>query len=49
MTIFFGFGIADGMFSPEVLTSRKPLTPEEARALISEGVEIQATRQQSPR
>ncbi len=40
MTTFFGFGIADGMFSPEVLTSRKPLTPEEARALISEGVEV---------
>lgn len=39
-TTFFGFGIADSMF-PEARTDlvRESLTPEQARAVIAEGVE----------
>ena len=38
MTRYFAFAIADGMFPPDAITARKALTPEEAKALIAEGV-----------
>jgi len=37
---YFGFGMADNMFPAECSVSRRELTPEEARAVIAEGVEV---------
>ncbi len=36
---FFGFGLADSMFPTSCSASRRDLTPEEARGVVSEGVE----------
>jgi hypothetical protein len=34
---YFGFAIADSMFPPVCVVRRKPLTPEEVRAVLAEG------------
>ena len=40
MTTFFGFGLADNMFpADEAVIRRRSLTPEEAKAVIEQGVE----------
>ncbi len=36
--VYFGFAVADGMFPPNCTSVRKPLTEEEVRAAIAEGV-----------
>lgn len=39
MQTFFGFGLADGMFpAGECTIARRDLTPDEARAVIEQGV-----------
>lgn len=38
MTVFFGFGIADSMFSGDVVIRRRDLTVEEARDMVAKGV-----------
>jgi hypothetical protein len=38
MTVFFGFALADSMFQGDCEISRKSLTIDEAKAMISEGV-----------
>lgn len=41
MTTFFGFGLADNMFpAGESTISRRDLTPEQAKAIIAEGIEV---------
>lgn len=40
MKTFFGFGVADNMFPASCNVSRRDLTPEEAKGVISEGVEV---------
>ncbi len=35
---FFGFALADSMFNGEVTISRKPLTIDEVKAIINDGV-----------
>jgi len=40
MTTFFGFGLADNMFPTNCQMTRRDLTPEEAREVIAEGVEV---------
>jgi hypothetical protein len=37
--IFFGFALADSMFSRDCIISRKILSPEDAKVLIERGVE----------
>ena len=38
--IFFGFGIADSMFSGDVDLRRRPLTPAEVRAIVATGLVV---------
>jgi len=38
MAVFFGFALADSMFQGDCEISRKSLTVDEAKAMISEGV-----------
>jgi hypothetical protein len=41
MRTYFGFGIADNMFPSGTSTiTRRDLTPEQAKAIIAEGVEV---------
>jgi hypothetical protein len=41
MRTFFGFGIADNMFpAGDSTITRRDLTPEQAKAIIAEGVEV---------
>lgn len=38
-TTYFGFALADGMFSGDCKISRREITPVEARGIIEQGVE----------
>ena len=40
MTTFFGFGLADNMFPAMCSVSRNELSPEEAKSVIAEGIEV---------
>lgn len=40
MKTFFGFGLADNMFPSSCSVARCELSPEEAKGVISEGVEV---------
>jgi hypothetical protein len=39
MATFFGFAVADNMFPAACTVSRREVSPEEAKAMIGEGVE----------
>lgn len=38
MTVFFGFALADSMFSGSVTINRRDLSPDEAKNLVASGV-----------
>jgi len=39
MKTYFGFGVAPSMFPMECEISKRPISPEQAKAVIAEGVE----------
>lgn len=39
MKVFFGFALADSMFSESCTIERRPLSVDEAKALVQQGVE----------